>query len=101
MKATLYEMKEMQETAALAAYLRDLARQVEAGHLQLPDLSDLKTLALPPELLLEIEIEEKSKDGVTRYSFELEFRWTDGKAAEEGKQEIAEATKAEAEAILG
>lgn len=78
----LFKSEERRNRADAAEFLRQLADKIEAGQVILRAGQEEITLALPYNLVLEIQVEDEDKKsrGI-QHSLEIELKWFD---AEEG-----------------
>ncbi|QOC91391.1 amphi-Trp domain-containing protein [Micromonospora craniellae] len=86
----IYEDERTVSRADLAAWLRQVASQVEAGQVF---YGAAGAVAVADQVHCELEIEQEGKD---EYSIEIEFSWVNP-AAEGEKPAAAEGEKADAE----
>ncbi|GAA0363589.1 hypothetical protein GCM10009541_02300 [Micromonospora gifhornensis] len=90
----IYEDERTVSRADLAAWLRQVANQLETGQIF---YGAAGTLAVADQVNCELEIEQEGKD---EYSVEIEFSWTNPKAtpaAEPVAEKAAEADSANEE----
>ncbi|MBL6278264.1 amphi-Trp domain-containing protein [Micromonospora fiedleri] len=80
----IYEDERTVSRADLAAWLRQVANQLETGQIF---YGAAGTLAVADQVNCELEIEQEGKD---EYSVEIEFSWTNPKAAAPAAEPVAE-----------
>ncbi len=73
----LFKSEEPKSRADVAAFLRLLADKLDAGQVVLRQGQEEVTLALPADLVLEIQVEEEAKSRGTQHSLEVEIKWYD------------------------
>ena len=84
----LFKSEERRSRQEVAAFLHALADKIDAGEVILGQGRNEVTLALPPQLILEVQVEDEEK-GVkgTQHSLEVELKWSDD-MAESGPLEL-------------
>ena len=77
----LFKSEERRSRQEVATFLRALADKIDAGEVILGQGRNEVTLALPPQLILEVQVEDEEK-GVkgTQHSLEIELKWFDDMA---------------------
>ncbi|WP_285907452.1 amphi-Trp domain-containing protein, partial [Pseudodesulfovibrio pelocollis] len=76
-ETVLFKSEERKTTAEAAAVLRAIADKIETGQITLTAQGGEVSLAIPPQITLEIKAEEE--EGRTRKrSLEIELEWTEG-----------------------
>ena len=75
----LFKSEEKRSRAEVSAFLHQLADKVNQGQVILRQGKEEITLALPPNLILEIQVEDedKKRKGI-QHSLEVEIKWFDG-----------------------
>ena len=78
----LFKSEEKRSRAEVSAFPHQLAERVGAGQVVLRQGQDEITLALPSNLILEIQVEDedKKRKGI-QHSLEVEIKWFDGDEA--------------------
>jgi len=76
-KTILFRAEELKSRQSTAAFLRELANNLEAGEVILRRGDEEVTFTLPETLGLEIALTEKAKEHKTERELELEIEWTD------------------------
>jgi amphi-Trp domain-containing protein len=76
-KQTLFRAEEWKSRQSVAALLRELADNLEAGEVTLRRGEEEVTLSLPETVELEIEITEKVTEQKTERQLEIEIEWTE------------------------
>ncbi|MGD2105619.1 MAG: amphi-Trp domain-containing protein [Anaerolineae bacterium] len=79
-KSTLFRAEEWKSRQSTAAFLRELADNLEAGEVILRRGDDEINLALPETVELEIKVREKVKEHKTERELEIEIEWTQEQA---------------------
>ena len=84
----LFKSEERRSRQEVATFLRASADKIDAGEVILGQGRNEVTLALPPQLILEVQVEDEEK-GVkgTQHSLEVELKWSDD-MAESGPLEL-------------
>ncbi len=89
-KKTLYESEARHDRAAVAAFLRLLADQIDAGKLALGEGDGLRQVELPSNLAMEVSLERvKRPKKRSRYDLEIELGWR-AKRKKRGKEQKLE-----------
>lgn len=84
-EVVLFSSEEHTDTERVAAFLRELADKLVEGTVVLSGGSSGDvTLAVPQNVVLEVEVEEEREDDTVEYSLEVEIEWTEG--GDEGGQ---------------
>ncbi len=78
----LFKSKEQKSRKEVSDYLHLIADKIKSGELYLEQGNSQLTLALPRDLTLEIEAEDKLKKHGTRHCFQIEIKWYDGEEPE-------------------
>lgn len=73
----LFKSEEPKSRAEVAAFMRQLAGKLEAGEVVLRQGQEELTLAIPADLVLEIQVEDEQKKGDIQHSLEIEIKWYD------------------------
>ncbi len=73
----LFRAEEWKSRQSTAAFLRELADNLESGEVTLRRGDEEVHLALPETLELEIEVTEKVKEHKTERELEIEIEWTE------------------------
>jgi len=74
----LFESEERMSRADVAGFVRQLADKIEAGEVVLRQGEEEITLALPAQLILEVQVEDEDKGAKgIEHSLELELAWFD------------------------
>ncbi len=76
-KSILFKSEEWKARQSTAAFLRELADNLEQGEVTLRRGEEEVTLAFPETLELEIEVTEKVKKHKTERELEIEIEWTE------------------------
>lgn len=76
-KSTLFRAEEWKSRQSAAAFLRQLADNLEAGEVTLRRGEEEVTFSLPETIELEIELTEKVKEAKTERELEIEIEWTE------------------------
>ena len=78
----LFKSEEKRSRDEVSAFLRQLADKVGQGQVVLRQGQEEITLALPSNLILEIQVEDedKKRKGI-QHSLEVEIKWFDGDEA--------------------
>ncbi|MGD8245121.1 MAG: amphi-Trp domain-containing protein [Anaerolineae bacterium] len=79
-KNVLFTAEEWKSRESTAAFLRELADNVEAGEVTLRRGEEQVSFALPETVELEIKVTEKVKNQGTERQLEIEIEWTEGQA---------------------
>jgi amphi-Trp domain-containing protein len=77
-KTVLFTAEEWKSRESTAAFLRDLADNLEAGEITLRRGEEEVRLALPETVELEIKVTEKVTPRKTERQLEVEIEWTEG-----------------------
>ena len=73
-KEDLYYSEEEQNLSEIADFLERIAVNVRDGNIV---FSDYVKLDLPENVILNIDVDSRSKDGVTATTAEIELKWTE------------------------
>ena len=75
----LFKSEEARSRAEVSAFLHQLADKVDQGRVVLRQGQEEISLALPSNLILEIQVEDedKKRKGI-QHSLEVEIKWFDG-----------------------
>jgi amphi-Trp domain-containing protein len=76
-KQTLFRAEEWKSRQSTAAFLRELADNLETGQITLRRGEEEVTLSLPETVELEIQVTEKVKEQKTEREIEIEIEWTE------------------------
>ena len=79
-KTTLFRAEEWKSRSSTAAFLRELADNLESGEITLRRGEEEITFSLPETIELEIELTEKTKEHKTERELEIEIEWSDEQA---------------------
>ena len=75
----LFKSEERRTRAEVRAFLHELADKVGQGQVILRQGQEELTLALPANLILEIQVEDEDKKSKgIQHSLEIEIKWFDG-----------------------
>ena len=77
MEVVLFKSEERKNTQEVAAILRQIADRVESGEVVLTRGQEEVRLQIPPNVTLEIKVEEETKR-TTKKSLEIEIEWPEG-----------------------
>lgn len=81
----LFKSEERRSRAEVGAFLHQLADKVAAGEVVLRQGANELTLALPGNVVLEVQVEDEDKGSRgTQHSLEVEIKWFDGDEGEGG-----------------
>ncbi len=75
MENKLYKSENQKSRQEVAEFLRDLAGKVEQGSLVLPGQKGEVNIEFPESMVLEYDVEEKTKDSGSKMSLEVELEW--------------------------
>lgn len=73
----LFKSEEPRTRAETAEFLRQLAGKLDEGQVILRHGTEELTLALPHNVVLEIQVEEEQKSRGLQHSLEIEISWYD------------------------
>ncbi|MFO7663046.1 MAG: amphi-Trp domain-containing protein [Chloroflexota bacterium] len=73
----LFKSEESKNRTDVGAFLRQLGEKVDTGEVILRQGSDELALLLPPNLILEIQVEDEEKSRGIQHSLEIEIKWFD------------------------
>jgi len=78
----LFKSEERKSRSELSAFLRQLADKISGGQVVLRQGQEELTLQLPPNLILEVQVEDEYKgaNGI-QHSLEVEIKWYDDQPA--------------------
>jgi amphi-Trp domain-containing protein len=76
-KRLLFRGEEWKSRRSTAAFLRELADNLEAGQVTLRRGEEEVSFALPETVELEIQVTEKVKTQKTERELEIEIQWTE------------------------
>jgi len=75
----LFKSEERQTRSVTSDFLRQIAERIESGQVILRQGQQELTLQLPPNLILEIQVEEEDKGNKgVQHSLEIEIKWFEG-----------------------
>jgi amphi-Trp domain-containing protein len=77
-KSTLFRAEEWKSRESVAAFLRELADNLETGEVTLRRAEEEVSFALPQTVEFEIKLTENVKADKTEREFEIEIEWTEG-----------------------
>lgn len=74
----LFKSEERRSRSEVSLFLHQIADKIESGQVVLRQGQEELTLAIPPNLILEIQVEDEDKKtkGV-QHSLEIELKWFD------------------------
>lgn len=76
-KDVLFSSEEWKARQSVAAFLRELADNLEQGEITLRRGEQTVSLILPETIEMEIEVTEKVKRNKTERELEIELEWTE------------------------
>lgn len=76
-KSILFKSEEWKARQSTAAFLRELADNLDQGEVTLRRGEEEVTLTFPETLELEIEVTEKVKKHTTERELEIDIEWTE------------------------
>lgn len=74
-KKDLYRLEQEKNLAEIADFLEKVARDVRNGEIHMSEGEKSVSLTLPDAVTLDIDVDQRDKEGVTATSVEIELKW--------------------------
>ena len=82
-EVVLFESETPKSRQEVAAFLRELAAKIDGGEVTFQQGAESVSVTMPPNVVLELKVEEEAKKNKTKRSLEVEIEWYLGDASED------------------